>query len=61
MNKRLNDVPNWIQEKEDDPLMNTESIYWELLYIGSIFRFQYDQNISELLSLFDDINKQYMV
>ena len=61
MNKRLNDVPSWIQEKEDDPLMNSESLYWELFYIGSIFRFQYEQNISELLSLFDDLNKQYMV
>lgn len=61
VSKRLNDVSNWIQDREDDPLMNSEAIYWELYYIGSMFRYQYYQSSSEIITLFDDLNKQYMV
>lgn len=60
INKRLSDCSTWVNDKEDDVLMNMESIYWELYYVGCISRFQYESTVKEIIKLFDDLNKQYM-
>lgn len=61
LNKRLSDCSEWVCDKEDDMLMNIDSIHWELVYLGSMVRFQYENSAKEILTLFDDLNKQYMV
>ena len=59
--KRIQDCGDWVFDKEDDALMSVDSLYYELLYIGSISRYQYGENVKDIISLFDDINKQYIV
>ena len=61
LNKRLSDCSDWVCDKEDDMLMNIDAIYWELFYLGSMVRFQYESAAKEILTMFEDLNKQYMV
>lgn len=59
--KRLNDVPDWADSAEDDPLTATDACYWELVFLGGMIRFHYNKGMKVVADLYDGVNKEYTV